>query len=82
MVIRERRRFDDSVDLAPCGQPGHIFPLGALLDLPKELNGFRFVARLARVIDRDDHLDLHRNHILLRLNQPCPLDSLSGNTHG
>ena len=34
-----------------------------------------------RFIDRNDHLDLNRNHIFLGLNQPGPFDSLSGNTH-
>jgi hypothetical protein len=53
-----------------------------LLDVPKKLNDIRFVARLARVIERDDHLNIYRNHILLGLNQPGPLDSLSGNSHG
>src|SRR6185295_2756370 len=70
-----------SVDFALLGQPSQVATLGALLDLPKELNGLRFVARLARVIDRNDHLDLDRNHVLLGLNQSGPLDSLSGNTH-
>ena len=76
------RRLRSSVDFALLPQPGQVTLLGVLLDLPQELNGFRFVAWLARVIDRNDHLDLNRNHILLRLNQSGPLDSLSGNTHG
>src|SRR5579859_5018432 len=76
------RSLHSGIDFAPLGQPGHFSSLGVLLDLPQELNRFRFVARLTRVIDRDDHLDLYRNHILLGLNQPCPLNPLSGNTHG
>ncbi len=41
----------------------------------------RFVARLTRVADRDDHLNFYCDHILLGLNETCPLDPLSGNTH-
>src|SRR5271157_2201940 len=76
------RSLHGSVDLALLRQPGHVSPLGVLLDLSEELYRFRFVARLTRVIDRDDHLDFYRNHILLGLNQACPPDPLSGNTHG
>ena len=43
---------------------GHIFSFGVLLDLPQELNRFRFIARLTRVLGWDDHLDLYRNHKL------------------
>src|SRR5262249_50236168 len=76
------RSLHGCIDLALLGQPGHASPFGVFLDLTKELNRFRLVARLAGVIDRDDHLDLDRNHILLGLNQAGPLDSLSGDTHG
>ena len=53
-------------------------PFGVILDLPNELNRFRLVAPLARVINRDDRLDRDRDHILLGLNEPCPLDPFSG----
>jgi hypothetical protein len=61
------RSLHRRVDFAFVGQPGHVAPLGVFLDLTKELNGFRFEARLTRVIDGDDHLDFYRNHILLGL---------------
>jgi hypothetical protein len=76
------RSLDGSVDLALRRQPSHVSPFGVFCDFAQKLNCFRFVARLTRVIDWDDHLDFYRNHKLLGLNQPCPLDPLSGNTHG
>jgi len=76
------RNLHRRVDLALLGQPGDVSSLGMLLDLLKKLNRFRFVARLAWVINGDDHFNLDRNDIFLTLNQSSPLDSLSSNTHG
>jgi hypothetical protein len=53
-----------------------------ILEVGIAMIDFRFVAGLARVIERDDHLDVHGNHILLGLYQPRTLDPLSRNTHG
>jgi hypothetical protein len=64
------------------GQPGHVSSFGMLLDLSKELNRFRFITRFARIVSRDDRLDLDSDDIFPGLNQPCSLDPLSGNTHG
>jgi hypothetical protein len=48
-------------------EPFLIPPLGMLSDLAKELNRLGLVARLGRVVRRDHHLDLDRDHVPVRL---------------
>src|SRR5262249_12051114 len=69
------------IDFAFLGQPRHIALVCVFLYLSKELNSFRLVAGLRRVINWNNHLDLNGNHVLLSLDEARPLDSLSGNAH-
>ena len=56
--------------------------LGPLSDFAKQLDRFGLVTRLAGIIQRNDHFHIDGHHVLVGLNQPRPLNPLSGNSHG
>jgi hypothetical protein len=55
--------------------------LACASDLAKQLNGLRFVARLARVGVWDDRFDFNSDDIPIRSDQPRAFDSFSGQLH-
>src|SRR5438046_2646903 len=79
--LRESSRTHRRGYLAVLLQPGYLIALGALLDFPKELHRLGFVAWFARVVFRDDQLNLDGDDVPIGLNQPCPFDSLTRNSH-
>src|SRR5947199_9564286 len=51
------RRIDGGVDFARLSEPSHVAPLGPVPDFAEELHRLGLVARLVRVVGRDDQLD-------------------------
>ncbi len=62
-------------------QPSRVARLRTFGDFADELHGLGFVAGLARVVRRDDHLDLNGHDVATASNQPRRFDSLARDSH-
>jgi hypothetical protein len=69
------------VEFAMFAKPGFVASIGMFLNLPKELNRLRFVARFGGIVPRNDHLHIHRDYVAIRVNQSRPFDAFIGNRH-
>ena len=69
------RRGQRLVDFAVLRQPVHVTSLSMLFHRLQELNCFRFVARLARVIVGNDQFDIDGHDVTIRVDEARTLDS-------
>ena len=53
----------------------------AAIDLFEKLDRLSFVTRLARVVDRDDHLDLDRHDVAIGVDPAGPPESFTEDAH-
>ena len=74
-------RADQFVDLAMLFQPGRVTPLGMFADVSDELHGLGFVARLAGIVRRNDHLDFDGHDETTTPDQPGCLDPIARDSH-
>ena len=75
------RGFYELVDLAPRSEPIDVSGEGPFMHFAKEFDGFRFVARFARIFGRDNLLDINSHDQSICLDQSRPLHSLAWYTH-
>ncbi|WP_165230913.1 hypothetical protein [Aquisphaera insulae] len=72
---------DQFIDLAMLLEPRRIASFGVFCGFSDQLDGLGFVARLARVVDRDDHLEVERHDIATAAHQTRDLDTLARDSH-
>ena len=69
------------VNFAVLRQPGHVPLNGPFFDFTKKLHRFRFITRFCRIIFRNHELHVDCDDVSISMNEPRPLDSLTGNSH-
>jgi hypothetical protein len=74
-------RTQSSVNFPVLPEPIKVTALSVLVNFSKEVDGLRFVARLARIIGWNNHLDFNGHDIFFSLNKPLSLQSFPGNSH-
>ncbi len=78
---RQLRSTDGGIDFALGSQPIEVAFFSPLFDFSKQLNGFGFVARLARIVRRYHHRHFDGDDIFVGLNESRSLNTFAGNSH-
>src|SRR5436309_1570727 len=80
--LRLSRSADRSVDFSVCLQPVQFASLRTFPHFAKELDRFSLVAWLTRIVGRNHHFHFNGDNVFVRLDQPSPLESFTGDLHG